>query len=717
MRHKRIFISIVAVLLSSTAIHASHNTPPRYPEAVNEIITITSSDGTENDLFGYRVATDGDTLAISALLGRDYGSGDAVDSRAKGSRSGSVYIFERNSNSNDTWIEVKKLAASDRGAEDYFGSIIAIDGDTLLVRALDEKMRTGSTYVFERDVGGPNNWGMVTRLFDTIVMAISKDTIVTGSTGATGDDENGLNSGSVSIYERNFGGSNNWGLFTKLFASDGAIDDKFGNSVAIENNTIVVGASGDDDNGLNSGSAYIYERDVNSANGWREIKKMIRIGSGKYDNFGFHVAISGDTIAISELRYHGSVYIFERNVNDIPNIWQQVGKLRPRISFEDGLGGAGSIAIDGNLLVAGAPYDRDKGSSSGAAYFFKRNQRYPNQWNLEGKLNARYGQENDNFGITVAISGDQVIIGRPSADYKGARSGAVYIFNVSPDSLNREPPRDTGGLVIAGSANIVGVNITHPNGNVYNQVLLTGQRATVSSDGTGITRISFLDINDDIVQVEFSGNVTVTVTLDADTFAAAAPPIKYNQPSVNYVKGHPTIRVEKADTNTFLSIFTVGTINAMDQTLFPEGEVYDAMADVALLENVNSTGFGGIHCANTRFSGYTGKVGIYSPKGIAVRVLIGDIDARRNATPYLYFHATSFWVAAPNSGLRITGGDLRQTNGAPIVVPSNRGFDTLISQNSVKSDGTEQPAQRIKATFSNEDGRKIFIPVEEAIIE
>ena len=557
--------------------------------------------------------------------------------------------------------------------------------------------------------------GKVTRLFDTADMAISKDTIVTGSGGYDG---NVSSSGSASIYERNFGGLNSWGLVTKIFASDGAPNDYFGSGVAIENNTIVVGASGDDVNGFNSGSAYIYERDVNSANGWREIKKLIPIGSRRWDRFGFHVAISGDTIAISApYLAKGSVYIFERNVNDIPNIWQQVGKLRPHIHIEDGLG-AGAITIDGNLLVAGAPFDRDKGLSSGSAYFFKRNQRYPNQWIWEGKLNARYGQENDFFGRTVAISGDQVIMGRPSADDKGARSGAAYIFNVSPDSLNREPPRDTGGLVIAGSASIVGVNITHPNGNVYNQVLLTGQRATVSSDGTGITRISFLDINDDIVQVEFSGNVTVTVTLDADTFEAAAPPIKYNQPSINYVKGHPTIRVERADTNTFLSIFTVGTINAVDQTLFPEGELYDAMADVALLETVNSTGFGGIHCANTRFSGYTGKVGIYSPKQISVRVLIGDIDARRNATPYLFFHGKSFWVEAPNSGLRITGGDLRQTNVAPIVVPShNQGFDTLISQNNVKSDGTEQPAQRIKASFSNEDGRKIFITVEEVANE
>ena len=698
MLHKRILLSIIVFLLSSTAILAFHEMATD-PKIIYETIQLTSSDGTENDGFGYSVAIEGNTLAIAALLDRDGGPGSISDNGVNGTRSGSVYIFEKNSNNNDAWIEVKKLTASDSEAEDYFGIRLAIDGDTLLVSALDEKLRTGSTYVFERDSGGPNNWGKVTRIFDSGAMAISKDTIVIGSSG---DDVDGLNSGSVSIYERNFGGSNNWGYITKIYATDGFPDGYFHASVAIENDTLVVGAHD---------SVYIYERDVNSANGWREIKKLNVV---RVDN----VAISGDTLAIGAFDFR-SVHLFERNLNDIPNSWGFLAAdIKPDDYYIAQSGFGGSIAIDGNWLVAGAGVDGDKGRYSGSAYLFKRYQSNPDLWSLEGKLLASFGEENDFFGRAVAISGEVVVIGTSGDNDKGPRSGAAYIYGLSAESLNREPPTYTGGINIVGSANIVGVNIPHPNGSVYNQVLLTGRRAAVSSDGTRITRISFLDINDDIVQVEFSGKATVTVTLDAETFVAAAPPIKYNQPSVNYVKGHATIRVEKADTNTFLSIYSVGTINAVDQTLFREGEVYDAMADVALLETVNSRGFGGIHCANTRFSGYKGKVGIYSPKQISVRVLIGDIDARRNATPYLFFHGKSFWAEAPNSGLRITGGDLRQTNGAPIVVPSfNRGFDTLISQNNVKSDGTEQPAQRIKAFFSNEDGRKIFITVEEVANE
>jgi len=150
--------------------------------------------------------------------------------------------------------------------------------------------------------------------------------------------------------------------------------------------------------------------------------------------------------------------------------------------------------------------------------------------------------------------------------------------------------------------------------------------------------------------------------------------------------------------------------------------VYDAMADVALLEITNSTGFGGILCANTRFNNDTGNVGLRAPGvPVSVRVLIGDIDASGDAVPYLWFGEGSFTVAAPNPGMRITGGDLRQTNSVSIVVAGMssqlRGFETLIIQNNVKSDGTAQPTKQvINATFVNENGAAISFPIEKTTI-
>jgi hypothetical protein len=281
---------------------------------------------------------------------------------------------------------------------------------------------------------------------------------------------------------------------------------------------------------------------------------------------------------------------------------------------------------------------------------------------------------------------------------------------------------ESADLVDSGSGVVVGEDIMHANGNVYNQVLLTGQSVTLRTDGSEITRVSFLDENEAIVQVEFSGKAVVTVSLEPSTFIGAAPPTKYNQPTVNYVGGRPTVRVEQADENTFLSIFTVGSINAFNQALFPEGEVYDAMADVALLEITNSTGFGGILCANTRFNSDNGSVGLRAPDvPVAVRVLIGDIDASGDGVPYLLFGAGSFTVAAPNPGMRITGGDLRQSNGRAIIIAAgsgqSRGFDTLIYQNNVKSDGTAQPTRNvINELFNNETGAPLTVNIETTTI-
>ncbi len=276
-------------------------------------------------------------------------------------------------------------------------------------------------------------------------------------------------------------------------------------------------------------------------------------------------------------------------------------------------------------------------------------------------------------------------------------------------------------LVLEGTGDIAGENIQHPNGNVFDQILLTGESIRLLARPNQITRVSFMDETEDIVQVEFSGAGNFTVTLDPTTFLPPAIPPRYNQ-AVEYVTGRPSVVIDGANSNTFFSIFTVGRINAVNQALFPEGQVYDAQADVTLVEVINSTGMGGMQLSNTVFSGSTGKVGI-DARGvpIAVRLTVGDIDADGDAVPHLLFGEGSFTVAAGNPGLRITGGDLVQTNGASIVVAESgsttRGFDRLITQNNFKSDNTPQPTQIINATFINEDDEEITVEVDEITIE
>ena len=293
--------------------------------------------------------------------------------------------------------------------------------------------------------------------------------------------------------------------------------------------------------------------------------------------------------------------------------------------------------------------------------------------------------------------------------------GLASVFSVH-NAVAQEAP-----LVLEGSGEVAGENIQHPNGNIFDQVLLTGQSIKLQAKPGQITRVSFMDEDEDIVQVEFSGSGAFTVSLDPDTFLPSALPPRYNQ-DVMYVTGKPTVVIEGADASTFFSIFTVGTINAVNQALFPEGQVYDAEADVTLVEVLNSTGFGGMQLSNVVFSGSIGKTGV-DARGvpIAVRLTVGDIDADGDAVPHLLFGSGSFTVPAGNTGLRITGGDLTQTNEASVVVAESGsttpGFDTLISQNNFKSDHTPQPTLSINATFTNEEGDEITVAVEELTID
>jgi len=164
------------------------------------------------------------------------------------------------------FTQTKKLLADDGAAYDYFGESVSISDDTLVAGSdASNGDGAGAAYIFARNQGGANNWGLVKKItasdgeaFDYfgISVSISGDTVVVG---AFYDDDKGTNSGSAYIFKRDQGGANQWGQVKKITASDGAAGDYFGWSVSISDDTLVVGASDDDDNGIDSGSAYVFK--------------------------------------------------------------------------------------------------------------------------------------------------------------------------------------------------------------------------------------------------------------------------------------------------------------------------------------------------------------------------------------------------------------------------------------------------------------------------
>ncbi|MBL9206607.1 MAG: DUF1800 family protein [Opitutaceae bacterium] len=240
------------------------------------------------------------------------------------------------------------------------------------------------------------------------------------------------------------------------------------------------------------------------------------------------------------------------------------------------------------------------------------------------------------------------------------------------------------GAKIIGAGREVGTDIRHPTGNIYDQILLEGTAATITADPGQVTRISYVDLNNDIVQVEFAGAGALTLVLDSPT--GPATPILYNQPTVAYMKGHGHITIADANETTNVSVFSVGRANAVNQALFKSDVVYDGVADIAFV-GVHSTNgkFGGIRTANSSFFAAVGATGVVAPTvQFLGPVFLGDINAFDTASPML--------VLGSAADVRITGGDLLQSNSRPVQVG---GFSQLRFTDGSTSHGTLIPAQTI----------------------
>jgi hypothetical protein len=334
-------------------------------------------------------------------------------------RSGSAHVIRFDGK---VWSAEPPIFSSDSFHEDYFGYSVATSGDTVVVGAFgddDNGIFSGSAYIYRFD---GNNW-IETKLLASdgasedyfgLSVAVSGDTVVVG---APGGGDNGSTSGSVYIYH--FDGSD-WNE-TKLLASDGESLDRFGLSVCVSGNTVVVGVPEDDDFGVYTGSVYVFEFDGNN---WVETK-LVASDAAEGAGFGYSIAISGSTIVVgAPVGYSGEsaekVYIYHNEANT----WSETILGASGVEMDRGYGG--SVAISGDSLVVGAPKDDINGSESGSAYIYK----YRNKvWEEVTKIISSDGTYRDWFGNAVAISNGTVIVGAPKDDNIIQDGGSVsFIF-------------------------------------------------------------------------------------------------------------------------------------------------------------------------------------------------------------------------------------------------------------------------------------------------
>jgi len=379
---------------------------------------ITASDAAAGDQFGRSVAISGNTAIVGAI--RDDDGGNA---------SGSAYIFDFDGGA---WTQTAKLTASDAAAGDLFGGSVAISGNTVIVGSSGDNSNSGSAYIFEKPGTGwvdANEDAKLTASDAAKSDQFGFSVVISGDTaivGAIGDDGVVGDSGTAYIFEKPGTGWVNANEDAKIIASDGAKDDQFGRSVAISGNTAIVGAIFADEVGSNSGSAYIFDFDGND---WTQTAKITASDAAAGDGFGGSIAISDNTVIVGssgDNSNSGSAYIFDFDGND----WTQTAKINASdAAADDGFGG--SIAISDNTVIVGSSDDDDGGSFSGSAYIFDFD---GNDWTQTAKITASDAAADDRFGWSVAISGNTAIAGAILGGDGGTSSGSAYILDLpSPE--------------------------------------------------------------------------------------------------------------------------------------------------------------------------------------------------------------------------------------------------------------------------------------------
>jgi hypothetical protein len=451
---RKLRIAVVAVwivgCLAGMAWLLSEVTPARAdePEVTAEAAVQTDKLVADfqaaDQYFGASVALDQDLLIV--------GSPKVTSSLSGPSHvPGAARLFRRDPNNPNRWIAVKTLTAPEGQADDGFGISVAVSGDAVVVGApgtdVNNRAKAGAAYVFRRNQGGNDNWGQVAKVVSADVFTddqFGRSVAISGNTLVVGAHLDNVfsgtfrsNQGAAYVFYRDQGGPDAWGFLKKLSGTDCITGDQFGVAVALDGDTLLVGARAHDPNRLtNAGAAYLFERNAGGSNAWGEIKKLVASGGGAGDQFGQSVSIDGDTVVVGAnaadidgQSNRGATYVFSRNLGG-PNGWGQVVRL---IALDGQAGDqfGSSVSLRSDTVVVGAPVAEVSGlKQQGAAYVYERAEGGADNWGQSAKLIPSDGDVGDLFGSAVATSGSEYVVGAPRANlnYSVLDTGAVYVF-------------------------------------------------------------------------------------------------------------------------------------------------------------------------------------------------------------------------------------------------------------------------------------------------
>lgn len=336
-----------------------------------------------------------------------------------------------------------RLIPDDSEPFDHLGRSVSVDGVTLVVGARDDDdvcpsdpdCNSGSVHVFVRDATG---WICQQKITagDAAAgddfgesVALWGDTLVVGAPGV---DAAGNNGGAVYVYTR---AGTVWSQQgSRLIPSQVVADDCFGGSVGLENDLLIGGARFHDSTGLfDAGSAYVYQR---TGTTWNSEGELVANDPGLFDQFGTAVDAGMDRVVIGVPRddapvlNSGSVYVFTRS----GTTWSQAQKLTPMTpSGSDEFGT--SVSVDKDRLIVGSPF-ADRGTVvPGAAYIFENG---VSGWTEMATIMSVDLSGDDRFGVSVDTRGGLAVIGASMDNHLGVSRGSCYVYSGAGSTWTQE---------------------------------------------------------------------------------------------------------------------------------------------------------------------------------------------------------------------------------------------------------------------------------------
>ena len=456
---------------------------------------------------------------------------------------------------------------------DSFSNSMGVDGGTAVVGAYERLTPSsrgkGSAYIFDRQPDGA--WKQAAYLTGTETVGLFRygySVDISGDTAVVGTKDTLLpfrGSGVVFVHERNKGGDNQWGEVKMLEASDASAVDQFGASVAIEGDTIIVGAIGASHVTNTDGAAYVFYRDHGGPDNWGEVKKLTASNAASGDQFGFSVAVDGDVAVVGANLGDktptawdewdvGSAYVFERHQGGTDNWGETAYLIAPDYAKGDWFGR--SVAVNGDTAIIGANQKTESAVRAGAAYIFSRSS-VGGPWELTQKLSGE-GNAHDNFGGSVDIDGGFAVVGEWLGDGAQPDTGIVHVYQKNaPGSseawtaVRRLAPSQTiggffgrsvavmGDTFLAGSELATGAKGSTGAVFVYQDTPEPGPKLSVTSitrdEGTGSVTLEWtppisngsIERSRDLIQWE-----TLADAISGSAWSGAIP----GSPNENYVR-------------------------------------------------------------------------------------------------------------------------------------------------------------------------------------